>query len=98
MSSCLLLAHGPAQWFLYATRMGDSLLCRLPELNEETKLDEYTLPRIEDTLDLLSGARYFTTLEITAGYWQVPIEETSQERQPFQHIRDSMSFSRCHSA
>lgn len=52
-------------------------------LNGVTKLDEYPFPRIDDTLDLLSGARYFTTLDIAAGNGQVPMEETSQEKTAF---------------
>ena len=53
------------------------------KLNSETKLDEFPLPRIDDTLDMLSGARYFTTLDLASGYWLVPMESSSQEKTAF---------------
>ena len=53
------------------------------KLNRATKLDEYPLPRIDDTLDMLSGAQHFTTLDLASGYWQVPVDQTSQEKTAF---------------
>ena len=53
------------------------------KLNRITKLDEFPLPRIDDTLDLLSGARYFTTLDLASGYWQVAMEPSSKEKTAF---------------
>jgi len=41
-------------------------------LNNITKKDADPLPRMEDCLDSLGDAQVFTSLECTAGYWQVP--------------------------
>ena len=53
------------------------------KLKQLTKLDEFPLPMIDDTLDLLSGARYFTTLDLASGYWQVAMEVSSKEKTAF---------------
>ena len=46
------------------------------KLNAVTRKDPmYPLPRIDETLDTLGGAFYFTTLDLASGYWQVPLKE-----------------------
>ena len=47
----------------------------LCKLNNHTVKDGYGLPKIEDTLDCLHGAVWFSTLDLKSGYLQVELEE-----------------------
>ena len=50
----------------------------LCKLNNRTVKDGYSLPHIEDTLDCLHGAVWFSTLDPKSGYWQVVLEEEAK--------------------
>ena len=50
----------------------------LRHLNNRTIKDAYCLPRIEETLDCLNGAKIFTSLNLKSEYWQVEMEEESK--------------------
>ena len=53
------------------------------QLNAATIKDAHPLPRIDDLLDALHGARWFSTLDLKSGYWQVPIQGWDKERTAF---------------
>ena len=53
------------------------------KMNDATIKDAHSLPRIDDTLESLHGAQYFTTLDLKSGYWQVPIREEDKEKTAF---------------
>ena len=52
-------------------------------LNAVTQQDAYLLPRIDESLEALSGSQFFTTLDLLSGYWQVPLDADAQEKSAF---------------
>ena len=82
-------------------KSGELRLCvDYRDLNAVTVKDRYPLPRIEDTLNLLHGAKLFSTLDLFSGYWQIEIAEEdihktafTAESGHFEYIR--MPFGLC---
>ena len=52
-------------------------------MNGMTQKDAYPLPRVDDTLDTLAGAKWFTTLDLFSGFWQVEVHKDDQEKTAF---------------
>ena len=49
-------------------------------LNAITRKDVYPLPRIEDILSALGEAKFFSTLDLASGYWQVELDDEAREK------------------
>ena len=52
-------------------------------LNKQTIKNRYPLPRIEDLLDQLKGAKYFSKLDLAQGYHQVRVKEEDVPKTAF---------------
>ena len=53
------------------------------QLNADTIKDAHPIPLVDDLLDVLHGARWFSTRDLKIGYWQVPIQEQDKEKTAF---------------
>ena len=52
-------------------------------LNLKTVGDAYPLPRIQESLDALVGAQYFSTLDLASGYHQISMYPRNQHKTAF---------------
>ncbi|XP_039532215.1 uncharacterized protein LOC120482205 [Pimephales promelas] len=53
------------------------------KVNAVSKFDAYPMPRIDELLDRLGSARFYSTLDLTKGYWQIPLSPMSKEKTAF---------------
>lgn len=69
---------------LVKKKNGDDRLCvDFRELNSNTLRDHYPLPLISDQIDQLANGKFYTSLDMAAGFHQIPIAETSIEKTAF---------------
>jgi hypothetical protein len=61
-------------------------------LNEHTVKDSYPLPRIDRTLEALSGAQWFCTMDLASGFWQIPLKAENMEKTVFATTGDLYEF------
>ena len=52
-------------------------------LNKVTIRDVYLLPRIDDSLARLGSGKIFSSLDLCAGYWQIPMSEKDKTKTAF---------------
>ena len=49
-------------------------------MNSLTKKDSYPILYIDDTIDKIGGAKYFSAMDLLSRYWQVELPEEEQEK------------------
>ena len=52
-------------------------------LNARTKKDTYPLPRMQETMESMVGARHFSCMDLKSGFWQVKMDEESRQYTAF---------------
>ena len=52
-------------------------------LNDVTVKDAYPLPRMDVCIDSLSGAKYFLSMDLNSGYWQVGMKDSDKGKTAF---------------
>ena len=69
---------------LVTKKDGGTRLCvDYRRLNDATVKNAYPLPRIDDTLDMLVGRQWFSTLDLASGYWQVSLSQEARIKTVF---------------
>ena len=53
------------------------------KVNDLTKKDVYPLPRIDDCLEKLGGAKWFTSLDMGNAFWQIPLDDEAISKTAF---------------
>ena len=78
---------------LFVRKSGELRMCvDYRALNRVTKKDRYPLPRIETLLDVLSGMKWFSKIDVKSGYHQVRMAEKDIEKTGFQTIFGAFEF------
>lgn len=80
---------------LVKKKSGETRLCiDFRKLNSVTKKNVFPLPNLEDCLDALNGNKYFSTLDLASGYWQIEMAEKSKELTAFRTETGHYEFER----
>ena len=59
-------------------------------LNDVTVGDSFPVPRIDDSFRALGGAKIFSTIDLTKGFWQVSVREDDKPNTAFTCLKGSV--------
>ena len=52
-------------------------------LNQISEFDAYPMPRVEDIIDRIGRSQFISTMDLTRGYWQVPVAVEDKPKTAF---------------
>ena len=84
----IIKEDGPTDWVnslvVVEKKNGDLRVCLDPRnLNKAVKREHFTLPTREDLMGEFAGAKYFTKLDASSGYWHIRLDEQSSKLTTF---------------
>ena len=62
------------------------------KINNVTKKDSYALSNIQELLDCVAGARWYSTLDLACGFWQVQVREEDRPKTAFSTRKGLFQF------
>lgn len=71
------------------------ICCDYRKINKKIVKDRFPLPLIEDVLDRLQGAKYFSTIDLKNGFFHVGVDEESVKFTSFVTPSGQFEFLRC---
>jgi hypothetical protein len=92
-----IVRHSESPWaspvVLAMKKDGTTRFCvNYRKVNDVTVKDRYPLPRIDEILDQLGGQAFFTSFDMSAGYWSIPIAEEDQAKTAFISHKGLLEF------
>ncbi len=64
------------------------------KVNAVSKFDAYPMPWVDELLDRLGTAHFYSMLDLTKGYWQIPLSPYPKKSQPSRRRLDCTNLSR----
>ena len=64
------------------------------QVNKVTQPDLYPMPRIEELLESLGKAKFISTLDMSKGYYQVPVAPNDRDKTAFMSRKGKYQFLR----
>ena len=64
------------------------------KLNAVTEEDKYQMPRVDELVELIGSASFITTLDLTKGYYQVPLAKSDQKKTAFVSPQGKFEYTR----
>ena len=63
--------------------LGSPFCINFRQLNSRTKKDAYPLLQMQETMESMVGTRFFSTMDLKSGFWQVKMAKDSQQYTAF---------------
>ena len=62
------------------------------KLNAITKTSSYPIPLVQELMDCFHGAKFFSSIDLASGYWQIKMHPNSKEKTTFNSKYGSFFF------